>query len=67
MCLQQSFTDLFSTTVEGQTSVLSDCGTQSHLLVHQVVEEQLFILWQTPRQPSQGLLTKGSLEGEEGD
>lgn len=25
MCLQQSFTDLSSTTVEGQTSVLSDC------------------------------------------
>lgn len=71
MCLQQSFIDLSSMNAEGQTSVLSRCSILWQLwvshLVQQVWKEQLLILWQTPRQPSQWLLSKGGLEGEEGD
>lgn len=58
--------------MEGQTSVLSHCSVLwqlqvSHSLVQQVAEEQLLILWQTPGQPSQWLLSQDSLEREEGD
>lgn len=55
--------------MEGKINILSCCSIPwfSYLLVQQVVEEQLLILCQTPGQPNQWLLWKGSLEGEEGD